>query len=102
MACGILVPQPGTEPTYTALEGRFLTTGPRGKPQEDILMRLCTLQLMLEWVGAVGMTIHILCEKDMNLGGPGAECYGLIVFSQNSYAEALPLIYLGTGLLGGN
>ena len=26
-ACGILVPQPGVEPTSPALEGRFLTTG---------------------------------------------------------------------------
>ena len=29
-ACGILVPRPGIEPTSPALEGRFLTTGPRG------------------------------------------------------------------------
>ena len=31
MACGILVPWPGIEPTLPALEGRFLTTGPPGK-----------------------------------------------------------------------
>ena len=30
-ACGILVPRPGTEPTFPALEGRFFTTGPPGK-----------------------------------------------------------------------
>ena len=30
-ACGILVPQPGIEPTSPALEGRFFTTGPPGK-----------------------------------------------------------------------
>ena len=30
-ACGILVPQPGTEPSSPALEGGFLTTGPPGK-----------------------------------------------------------------------
>ena len=29
-ACGSLVPGPGIEPTSPALEGRFLTTGPRG------------------------------------------------------------------------
>ena len=29
--CGILVPQPGTEPPPLALEGRFLTPGPPGK-----------------------------------------------------------------------
>ena len=31
MACGILVPRPGTEPTFPALEGGFLTTRPPGK-----------------------------------------------------------------------
>ena len=30
-AGGILVPQPGMEPAYPALEGEFLTTGPPGK-----------------------------------------------------------------------
>ena len=30
-ACGILAPRPGIEPTSPSLEGRFLTTGPRGK-----------------------------------------------------------------------
>ena len=32
VACRILVPQPGTEPTAPALEGRFLTIGPLRKP----------------------------------------------------------------------
>ena len=32
MECGILVPEPGIEPTSPALVGRFLTTGPPGKP----------------------------------------------------------------------
>ena len=31
VACGILVPQPGIEPTSPALEGRFSTIGPPGK-----------------------------------------------------------------------
>ena len=31
MACGILVPQPGTEPAAPALQGRFITTRPPGK-----------------------------------------------------------------------
>ena len=34
-ACGILVPQPGIEPTSPALEGGFLTTGPPGKSQDS-------------------------------------------------------------------
>ena len=33
MACGILVPQPGSEPTPPALEGGLLPTGPPGKSQ---------------------------------------------------------------------
>ena len=33
-ACGILAPQPGTEPLSPALQGGFLTTGPPGKSQE--------------------------------------------------------------------
>ena len=32
VACGILVPLPGIEPMFPALEGRFLTPGPPGKP----------------------------------------------------------------------
>ena len=31
-ACGILVPKPGIKPLSAALAGRFLTTGPPGKP----------------------------------------------------------------------
>ena len=37
VACGILVPQPGIEPVSTALEGRFLTTGPPGKALKEVL-----------------------------------------------------------------
>ena len=33
-ACGILLPRLGIEPAFPALEGRFLTTGPRGKSLE--------------------------------------------------------------------
>ena len=32
-ACGILVPLPGIKPACSALQGRFLTTGPPGKSQ---------------------------------------------------------------------
>ena len=51
-AFGILAPQPGIEPTSPALEGRFLTTGPPGSPDDtfirggpsDLLWGLWTLQ----------------------------------------------------------
>ena len=36
VACGILVPRPGIEPTSPALEGRFLITGPPGKSSDGI------------------------------------------------------------------
>ena len=36
-ACGILVPQPGIEPTSPALEDGFLTTGPPGRSHVWIL-----------------------------------------------------------------
>ena len=32
MACGILIARPGTEPVSHPLEGRFLKSGPPGKP----------------------------------------------------------------------
>ena len=34
-ACGILVPQPGVEPTFPALEGGFFTTGP---PERSLIL----------------------------------------------------------------
>ena len=36
--CGILVPQPGTEPGSPALEGGFLATGPQGKSQPSVFL----------------------------------------------------------------
>ena len=36
-ACRILVPLPGKEPTFKALEGRFLTTRPPGKSLHNFL-----------------------------------------------------------------
>ena len=38
MTCEILVPGPGIEPTSPTLEGGFLTTGPLGKFQRDLLL----------------------------------------------------------------
>ena len=37
-ACGILAPQPGIEPTASALEGKVLTTGLRRKSQGDYFL----------------------------------------------------------------
>ena len=42
MACGILVPRPGIEPTSPELEGRFFTTGPLGKSLFLLLMEYCS------------------------------------------------------------
>ena len=37
VSCGLLVPRPGMEPMCPVVEGRFLITGPPGKPQENSL-----------------------------------------------------------------
>ena len=37
-ACGILVPQPGIQPTSPALQGRFLTSGPPVNSQEHFIL----------------------------------------------------------------
>ena len=37
MACGILVPRPGTEPVSPAFQGGVLTTGPPGKSCNQVL-----------------------------------------------------------------
>ena len=37
VACGILVPRPGIEPLFPALEGGFLTTGPPGQSLHRLL-----------------------------------------------------------------
>ena len=43
-ACGIIVPQPGIEPTFPALQGRFLTTGPAGKSLYMSFLHLLLVQ----------------------------------------------------------
>ena len=47
VACGILVPQPGIEPTSPTLEGRFLITGPPGKFPK--LLILILILRMRKW-----------------------------------------------------
>ena len=44
-ACGILAPQPGTEPTIPALEGKVITTGPPGKSLDQLDFELRTPDL---------------------------------------------------------
>ena len=39
-ACGVLVPQPGIEPTFPALQGGFVTPGPPGNPHVYTLNHL--------------------------------------------------------------
>ena len=43
MACAILVPWPGIKPTFPALNGELLTTGPPGKSQTWLLLLLLEL-----------------------------------------------------------
>ena len=44
-ACRILAPQPGTEPTIPALEGKVITTGPPGKSLDQLDFELRTPDL---------------------------------------------------------
>ena len=44
-ACGILVSRPGIKPIFSALQGRFLTTGPPGKPLHDCLNQRTTIHV---------------------------------------------------------
>ena len=43
MACGILVPRPGIEPSSLTLAGGFLTTGPPGKSPRRVSLEEPTL-----------------------------------------------------------
>ena len=45
--CGILVPQPGIEPTSPALAGGFLTTGPPGKSQDFYFQEVNFINIFL-------------------------------------------------------
>ena len=46
-ACGILVPQPGVEPTSLVLEGKVLTIGPPGKFQWYPFLELINIALFV-------------------------------------------------------
>ena len=45
MACGILVPEPRTEPLFPALQGRLLITGPPGRSLQRTHLQ-CTFQVV--------------------------------------------------------
>ena len=47
MACEVLVPQPGIEPTSFALEGGFLSTGPQGKSPRVTFEKVMMIELNL-------------------------------------------------------
>ena len=48
LACGILTPQPRTEPKSPALWSRSLTAGPPGKPKKSFLIRVHHFSLGIE------------------------------------------------------
>ena len=61
MACVILPPQPGAEPMFPALEGRFLTTGPPGKSL--MLQALChqvCIFMQFSWKDTGGLTVVLM------------------------------------------
>ena len=74
LACGILVPWPGIEPAYPALQGGFLATGPLGK---SLMFFFYLYFLFLEtslyiiwsisyWGLSVFLTICMNSIKDIN------------------------------------
>ena len=63
MPCGILVPQPETEPTSPALEGGFLTIGPPGRSlnKKSFLTHLDLKQWILKELST--MSDSQLCQQ---------------------------------------
>ena len=58
-AYGILVPGPGMKPASPALEGGFLTTGPPGKPHQQLLLiAVNSVRLRRSW--GLGVSIFEL------------------------------------------
>ena len=49
MACGIIAPQPGIEPSSPALEGKVLTTGPPGKSLNDLFKYSLSIRQRRQW-----------------------------------------------------
>ena len=97
MACGLLVPWPGIEPTSPGLQGRFLTTGPPGKsrrgwiflteeykmarlPPPSWLQSLDSLGAWTSWAAMLARTEAIymcVCARTLNnmVLLPGWPCY---------------------------
>ena len=59
LACGILVPQPGIQPMYPALECKFLTYGPPGSSEHFF----CFLMALIERV----RSCQFLCQSSNSL-----------------------------------
>ena len=74
VACGTLVPRPGMEPMFLALEGRFLTTGPPGKCSPRPLSAFNSLSLIFAVLITVCLGMFLfglilygtLCFLDLN------------------------------------
>ena len=55
MTCWILVPQAGLELMAPALQGRFLTTGPPGKPLHDYLNQRTTIHVWPQFLNNINL-----------------------------------------------
>ena len=75
VACGTLVPRPGIEPMFLALEGRFLTTGPPGKCSPCPLSAFNSLSLSL--IFAVLITVCL-----------GMFLFGLILYGTLCFLDS--------------
>ena len=84
-ACGVPVPQPGTEFMFFALEGGFLTTGPPGKSLNlffywNIVELPCCVNYccIAKWLSYIYIYIYSFAGKDWGQGEKGATEYEMV------------------------
>ena len=101
-AYGILAPQPGIEPTSTALEGRFLTTGPPGKSYPLFHLESkpkSFLRLSKQHLLCPPQKLHTCLMSYSSLPGSLLKPLGSFALTVPSVCNAPPLKYLSSNFL---
>ena len=62
IVCGILVPQPGIQPMYPALQGGSLTAGPPGKPRSPHFCDNLPLAFLYNFIFHINFKIYFLIK----------------------------------------
>ena len=78
--CGVSAPHPELEPTFPALEGRFLTTGPPGTPHGCFRRHLLDISVV-----AVGIPLTNTALQGREPANQGSSCH-----APNPLAAFLP------------